>query len=97
METDDITYLENHLGRESKEYAALITYYQERCRQEDARRVAELGLERCREDLTDIFICLLSEAHKRGDQNRYKKLYASAKRRKHADIEKINKALKVSG
>lgn len=92
-----VSYLEANLGRGSKEYAALITYYQEHCRQEDARRVAELGLERCREDLTDIFICLLSEAHKRGDQNRYKKLYASAKRRKHADIEKINKALKVSG
>lgn len=89
-----VSYLEAHLGRESKEYAALITYYQEHCCQEDARRVAELGLERCREDLTAIFICLLSEAYKRGDQNRYKKLYASAKRRKHVDIEKINKVLK---
>lgn len=89
-----VSYLEANLGRRSKEYAALITYYQEHCRQEDARRVAELGLERCREDLTDSFICLLSEAHKSGDQNRYKKLYASAKRRKHVDIEKINKALK---
>lgn len=88
-----ISYLESHLEHRSKEYAALITYYQEYGRQEDACRVAELGLKRCKEDLTDCFICLLLEAQKNGDQKQLQKLYASAKRRKHVDVESIKKAL----
>lgn len=91
-----ISYLETHLDRRSKEYSALITYYQTHDRQEDARRVAEQGLERCREDLTDSFICLLLDAQKGNDQKRFQKLYASAKRRKHVDIEAINSALSLA-
>ena len=91
-----ISYLEEHLEHRSKEYSALITYYQEHGRQEEACRVAELGLERCKEDLTDCFICLLLEAQKTGSQKQFQKLFASAKRRKHVDVEKINKVLKES-
>lgn len=91
-----ISYLEEHLGRKGKEYSALITYYQEHGRQEDACRVAELGLEQCKEDLTDCFICLLLEAQKIGDQKQFQKLYASAKRRKHVDVKKIKKVLEQS-
>ncbi|POP31189.1 hypothetical protein C3B58_17620 [Lactonifactor longoviformis] len=39
-----LSYLEEHLESSSKEYSALITYYQEHGQQEDACRVAELGL-----------------------------------------------------
>lgn len=88
-----VSYLESHLERRSKEYSALITYYQEHNQQENARRVAELGLEKCREDLTDIFICLLLDAQKECDQKRFQKLYASAKRRKHVDMEKVKDAV----
>lgn len=88
-----VSYLESHLGRRSKDYSALITYYQEHQQQDEAQRVAELGLANCKEDLTDIFICLLLSARKNGDQKHYQKLYASAKRRKHVDVEKINKVL----
>lgn len=91
-----ISYLEENLERRGKEYSALITYYQEHGRQEEACRVAELGLKCCREDLTDFFICLLLEAQKIGDQKKFQKLYASAKRRKHVDVEKIKKALEQS-
>lgn len=88
-----VSYLETHLGRRSKEYSALITYYQEHNQQENACRVAQLGLEGCKEDLTDIFICLLLDAQKDNDRKRFQKLYASAKRRKHVDVEKVNKVL----
>ncbi|GAA0794476.1 hypothetical protein GCM10008910_11500 [Faecalicatena orotica] len=55
LEKDDkyISYLEEHLEKRSKEYSALITYYQEHGLQAEACRVAELGLKRCKEDLTD--------------------------------------------
>lgn len=87
-----VSYLEEHLDRKSKDYSSLITYYQEHGRQEDACRVAQLGLERCKEDLTDCFICLLSDAQKKGEQKQFQKLYTSAKRRKNTDVEKINRA-----
>ncbi len=89
-----ISYLEEHLGRRSRDYAALIVYYQEHGLQEDACRVAKLGLERCKEDLTDCFICLLLDAQKKGDEKQFQKLYASAKRRKHTDVFKIQNALR---
>lgn len=88
-----VSYLETHLDRTSKEYSALITYYQEHNQQENACRVAKLGLERCKEDLTDIFICLLLDSQKDSDQEYFKKLYASAKRRKHVNLDMINSAL----
>lgn len=91
-----MSYLEKHLGSRSKEYSALITYYQEHGQMEEACCVAELGLKRCREDLTDCFICLMLKAQKSGDQKQFQKLYASAKRRKLVDVEKIKKALEKS-
>lgn len=89
-----VSYLEEHLERRSRDYVALITYYQEHGRQEDACRVAKLGLERCKEDLTDCFICLLLDARRNGDEKEFQRLYASAKRRKHSDVDKIQKALR---
>lgn len=55
--------------------------------------VAEQGLKQCKDDLTEIFIYLLREAKAYKDEERYKKLYASAKRRKMADILRINEAV----
>ena len=52
-------------------------------------------LERCRDELTDLFIWLLADARRRRDAEDYKKLYASAKRRRGADIKKIDTALKA--
>ena len=60
-----------------------------------ARDTAILGLQHCRDDLTDLFIWLLTDARSRGDMDGYKKLYASAKRRQGADINKIDMALKA--
>ena len=88
-----VSYLEKNLGKRSKEYAALITYYRENGKKEEACRVARLGLEKCKEDLTDCFICLLLNAKETDGQEQFQKLYASAKRRKRVDILRINAAI----
>ena len=59
----------------------------------EACRVARLGLEKCKEDLTDCFICLLLQAREDRDEEQFKKLYASAKRRKMSDIQRVNAAI----
>lgn len=88
-----IAYLENYLNRQSEEYVDLITYCMENKFYEDAKRVADIGLEKCREDLTLIFICLLLDAQRNQDKKTFQKLYASAKRRKCVDINKVNEVL----
>ncbi|MCR0203150.1 hypothetical protein MKC66_00310 [[Clostridium] innocuum] len=87
-----VTYLENHLGEKQKNYNALITYYNQRNQKDEAIRVAQLGLKNCKDDLTDIFIFLLLHTRE-NDAAWFKKLYASAKRRKHVDMKKIDMML----
>ncbi len=74
-------------------HKALMNYYKEHDDFDGARWVAEQALEKCKEDLTDIFIYLLNDAEKREDKDRYKKLYNSAKRRRRVDITRIAQAL----
>ena len=69
--------------------------YQRQGNIDGARKTARLGLEQCRDELTDLFIWLLADARRREDAEGYKKLYASAKRRRGADITKIDAALKA--
>lgn len=88
-----ISYLEGNLGKESKIYIELMNYYREKEDFENAGRVAGQALEKCRDNLTEIFIYLLADAREKGEEERYKKLYASAKRRRGADIVRINRAL----
>ncbi|WP_416328870.1 hypothetical protein [[Clostridium] innocuum] len=87
-----ITYLENHLGSEQKNYNALITYYNLHNQKDDAIRVAQLGLKKCKDDLTDIFIFLLLHTRE-NDAAWFEKLFASAKRRKNVDMNKIDIAM----
>lgn len=91
-----ISYLESHLEKEGKMYAALADCYQRQGNIDGARKTARQGLEQCRDELTDLFIWLLADARRRGDAEGYKKLYASAKRRRGADIMKIDAALKAA-
>ena len=88
-----VSYLETHLGKKSETYVALINYYKEHDNFDGACRVAEQALEKCKDDLTDSFIYLLVDAEKREDKDKYKKLYSSAKRRRLADINRIDQAL----
>ncbi len=88
-----VSYLETHLEKESEIYVALINYYKEHDNFDRACRVAEQALEKCKDDLTEAFIYLLVDAEKREDKDKYKKLYSSAKRRRLADINRIDQAL----
>lgn len=47
----------------------------------------------CKEGLTDIFIYLLTRARVAGDEKRYRKLYSSANRRNHIDIDRITEVM----
>lgn len=88
-----VAYLESQLGKESNEYIELMFFYKEHDMHEDECRIAELALAQCKEDITDAFICLLTDAKARNDEEKFKKLYSSAKRRQRADIRRIDKAL----
>lgn len=88
-----VHYLETHLGKFSKEYLELIEYYCTVGDESKARHVAREGLKNCKDDLTELFIFLLQDAKKYGEDEEYKKLYASAKRRNKANIVRINKSL----
>ena len=86
-----VTYLETHLDRSSKEYVELIQCYCDAGNNVRACEIAEQGLKQCKDDLTEFFIFLLRETKASNDEEQYKKLYASAKRRKMVDIVRINK------
>ncbi len=88
-----VSYLETHLEKKSETYIALIEYYKEHNNLDRARWVAEQGLGKCKDDLTDIFIYLLTDAQKNTDEGRYKKFYSSAKRRRSVDLTRISQAL----
>lgn len=88
-----VQYLETHLDKTSREYVELMQYHDNDGNKAGAREVAKQGLEKCRDDLTELFIFLLQDAKSCGDEERYKKLYASAKRRKKADIGRINEKI----
>lgn len=88
-----IQYLETHLGKSSREYVELVQCYCDDGNEAGAREIAEQGLKQCKDDLTELFIFLLRDAQNTGNEERYKKFYASAKRRKKADINRIEKVL----
>ncbi len=88
-----IQYLETHLHKSSKEYVELIQCYCDAGDNVKAHEIAEQGLRKCKDDLTELFIYLLREAKACKDGERYKKLYASAKRRKMVYIERIDEAV----
>lgn len=89
-----LAYFESHLGKESDPYIELIDYYIAHERLDEACRVAEMALEKCKGDQTDAFICLLIDAKAKNDSVRYEKLYKSAKRRyRRVDIHQVDQAL----
>lgn len=88
-----VRYLETHLNKSSKEYVELTQYYHDSGNESGAREIAERGLKQCKDDLTDLFVFLLQDATACGDEERYKKFYASAKRRKMVDTVRLNKVI----
>lgn len=82
-------WLEKNLWKSGKRHGELIAYYEEHGQMDDARRVADKCLKNCRDELTDAFIFLLRDAKKNNEEEKYQKLYASAKRRKETDFGRI--------
>lgn len=90
-----VRYLETHLGKTSKEYVELIQCYSDDGNKAKAREVAEAGVQKCKDDLTELFIFLLKDARECGMEDRYKKFYASAKRRMRVDMKQVDHSLQL--
>lgn len=65
-----VQYLETHLEKSSKEYVELIRCYCNDGNKVEARKIAEQGLKKCRDDLTELFIFLLQDAKICKDEER---------------------------
>ncbi len=81
-------YTEQHLDSKKAPYMELIEYYRN-TNPDKAVQIAELGLKKCRDDQTDLFIFLLQYMRQTGDKEKYAKLLKSARLRRAADQAKI--------
>lgn len=81
-------YYEGYQGKEQEPYEILIEYYKDADR-EKAVCIAEYAIQRCKIDQTSFFLFLLQDAKDNGDEQRFKKLMQSARRRKAVNMEKI--------
>ena len=74
--------------RAIRAYEILIEYYKDADR-EKAVCIAKYAIQRCKIDQTSFFLFLLQDAKDNGDEQRFKKLMQSARRRKAVNMEKI--------
>jgi len=88
-----IECLQKRLAKNSNPYLALIDYYDSHDKYDKALEIAWLALEKCKDDLTDIFVFLIKDAYKNGDEVSANKLYNRAKRRSNVKIDKIDEKL----
>ena len=63
-----IECLQKRLAKNSNTYLALIDYYDSHDKYDKALEIAWLALEKCKDDLTDIFVFLIKNAYKNGDE-----------------------------
>ena len=89
-----VDILEVHLEKDSKTYVDLMNYCRKQKMEDEARHVAEQCLEKCKDELTDIFIFLLTDAERNGQAERFQKYYNSAKRRRSVDMGRLEEALR---
>ncbi|MBR1710564.1 MAG: hypothetical protein IJ719_17355 [Clostridia bacterium] len=90
------TYVEEHLEKKEKPYMELINYYKT-VNPAKAVEIAELGMKKCKDDQTDIFIFLIECARKEEDKNKEAKLLTSAKLRSAVNFSKVKAALEKAG
>ncbi|MCD8021703.1 MAG: hypothetical protein LUF30_01500 [Lachnospiraceae bacterium] len=83
-------YLWDNLGKTNQEYINLMDSYEKQGAWNKAEEVGLLALDKCKEDMTDIFICLIRAAWKQGDVAGAEKYYAKARRRRKIQIEKVD-------
>jgi len=87
-------YTEQHLDSKKAPYMELIEYYRN-TNPDKAVQIAELGLKKCRDDQTDIFLFLLEYTWQTGDKEKYAKLLKGARLRRAVDYTKIQKELGI--
>lgn len=87
-----IWYIEQTLGNKQKPYMEVIYYYRDK-NPARAVEIAERGLEKCRDDQTDIMIFLIQKAKDVGDDDEVKRLLKSAKQRRAVDYLKVQKSI----
>lgn len=84
-----VEYYEKHLGKNCEAYEIVMNYYKER-NYEKAIEVAELALEKCKDDQTPFIIFLMEDSERCGDEKRFQKLNKSAHMRKAVDSDKVD-------
>ena len=94
-EKEYVAYLENHLAKKSSTYLELIHFYDSHNHYEKALEVAKAALDKCKEDMTDIFIYLIKDAYKKGDESAASRLYGRAKKRKGVTLNKVDEVIEI--
>lgn len=84
-----VTYLEHNLGREKAPYLDLISYYHANKNDEKAAVIAREGLEKCKQDQTDILLFLIRYAQALENEDEVEKLILRGRRRRLVNTEKI--------
>ena len=91
-----VSYLKSNLAKSSEVYLELIEYYNFHGNTEEAIKVANEALDKCRDSkTTEVFAFLIKEAYKAGNKTYANKLYSRAKRRNNVSISELNKACEV--
>jgi hypothetical protein len=90
-----VLYLKRNISKSADVYLELIEYYDSHNNTEEAIKVANEALDKCRDSkITEVFIFLIKEAYKAGNKTEATKLYRRAKQRKNVLISELSKAFK---
>ena len=87
-----IDFQEQMLKDKQAPYIEVIDYYRD-LNPEKAVEIAELGLRKCKDDKTRLMIFLIQKARESGDDQRFKKLLKSAKKRQAVNYTLVMQAL----
>ncbi|MCD7883834.1 MAG: hypothetical protein LUI87_09065 [Lachnospiraceae bacterium] len=85
-------YLQEHLGKTNQEYINLMDCYEKQEAWDKVIETGELALDKCKEDMTDIFIRLIRAARKQGDVDGAESYFVKARRRRKIEISKVEEA-----
>ncbi|MDD4439826.1 MAG: hypothetical protein PHS04_17600 [Tissierellia bacterium] len=90
-----VLYLKRNIAKSADVYLELIEYYDSHNNTDEAIKVANEALDKCRDSkTTEIFIFLIKEAYKSGNKTEATKLYRRAKQRKNVLTSELSKAFK---
>ena len=88
-----VLYLKRNLEKSADVFLELIEYYDSHNDTDEAIKVANQALDKCRDSkITEAFIFLIKEAYKAGNKTEASKLYRRAKQRKNILISELSKA-----